>query len=371
MAKILVIEDELSLLDDLLEMLKFASFDVAGAGDGHQGVALVHEWRPDLVLCDIMMPGIDGFEVLRRIRSASNTAHIPFIVLTARTDYTVQRQAMEMGADDFLIKPFSTNELLSAIASRLKRHQQVSSSSEQRLEDIKQKLARMVAHELRTPLISIKTVSDVISRQMHQLDPEEITELLQTITVGSDRLSHRVEQMVYLTQIQAGVLTAETIAKNGVPSPLWEILLAANNLARRFAFNPPPNVTVDMQDRDPGLMLLCNPPAIKHAFAELIANAITFSPPNKTVYLVQWQAEGSIIVSITDQGGGIPESQVAAAMRAFEQINRESQEQQGIGIGLTVASHIIQAHGGTLALRSVVGKGTQVIVNLPTYTAPN
>ncbi|MFN8527617.1 MAG: response regulator [Anaerolineae bacterium] len=366
MHKILVIEDEKSLLEDLIAILQYADYDAEGEGGGAEGVEHALAWKPDLILCDVMMPGVDGFEALRRIRGEPSISGTPFIFLTARGDRASQRQGMDLGADDYLVKPFTATELLSAVEARLKRFIEVTDTSLQsQLEATKQQLARMVTHELRTPLISINTVLEIITRQVRNLSPDEIAEMLDTIGAGSKRLTHRVEQLVYLTQLEAGTLTYDVIQKDGVCTRLWEILVAATNLARRFAYNQPANVITDMQDRNPEATVLCNPPALKQALAEVLSNALKFSPEDGTVQVNQWSDKDSVYVSIVDQGDGIPESQVALALRAFEQIDRDRQEQQGIGMGLSLANQIIKVHGGTLDISTVIGRGTRVNIRLP------
>jgi signal transduction histidine kinase len=365
--KILVIEDERYLLEDIVEMLQYTNYDVFGAHNGVQGLKVALEQQPDLIVCDIMMPEMNGYDVLQRVRANPDTASVPFVFLTAKADRDSMRQGMELGADDYLTKPFTSSELLTAISARLKRHSDIVERSEHHLEYVKQQLARMVTHELRTPLISINTVLNIISRQIGQLTTSEMQELIDTIDAGSKRLSHRVEQMVYLTQLETGMLTREVIAEKGMPLELWDLLVSATNIARRFAYQQGDSINVNLHSDDRGGMVLCNPSALKQALAELIANALTFSPANGQVEIAQWVKDGSIWVSVVDQGPGIPASQLEAALEAFQQLDRESQEQQGIGIGLTLAHRIIDAHGGIFDLRSVVGKGTQVVVGLPLY----
>ena len=169
MTKVLVIEDERYLLEDITELLQYTDFEVQSASSGKEGLTLVRDYAPDLIICDIMMPDIDGYEVLEQIRSSPDTANTPFIFLTAKADRELMRQGMELGADDYLTKPFTSAELLSAINTRLRRQSQIAVHSEQKLDSVKRQLTRMVTHELRTPLISINTVVDVISRQIGQL----------------------------------------------------------------------------------------------------------------------------------------------------------------------------------------------------------
>ena len=146
------------------------------------------------------------------------------------------------------------------------------------------------------------------------------------------------------------------------------MLVAANNLARRFAYQQQPNVNVQLHDHDRDSMVMCNPPSLKQALAELIANALTFSPDDSEVTITQSRSGGSVIVSIVDEGPGIPEDRLAEALHEFSQLDRETNEQQGMGMGLALAQRIIEAHGGTLEILSIVGKGTQVHIALPIVT---
>lgn len=368
MTKILVIEDEKYLLEDITELLQYTDFEVQGASNGAQGLRIAESYVPDLIICDVMMPDMNGYQVLEAIRANPHTANTSFIFLTAKADRDSVRQGMELGADDYLTKPFTSAELLTAINTRLARLSQLAVANEQKIESAKRQLTRMVTHELRTPLISINTVVDIISRQAGQLEQNELQELLDTISAGSKHLSHRVEQLVYITQLEGGMLSREVIQRDGMPMRLWEMLVSANNLARRFSYKQEMTVAPIFHDHDRDALVMCNAPALKQAFAELISNAIKFSPDDGEVVITQWRSGGKVMVSIVDQGEGIPENRLAEALRDFSQLDRDTNEQQGMGMGLALAQRIIEVHGGTLDILSIVGKGTQVTVSLPVVT---
>lgn len=123
MTKILVIEDEPAVRENLLELLTLEGFEVLGADDGETGIAQAKQEYPDLILCDIRMPGIDGYEVLERLVADPDVATIPFIFLTAKTELDDRRLGMELGADDYLTKPCQTMDLFNAIRARLAKHE--------------------------------------------------------------------------------------------------------------------------------------------------------------------------------------------------------------------------------------------------------
>lgn len=368
MTSILVIEDEDPIRSNIVEMLELESFDILEAADGKQGVALATEHQPDLILCDITMPGLDGYDVLVRLRENPPTAMIPFIFLTARSDRAFMRHGMELGADDYLTKPFTLTELRTAIRSRLARYAHVKAESEQQMEQARQLLVQLVSHELRTPLVAINTATEIISRQIGHISDDQLRDLVETISRGGKRLGRLVEQMILLTQIESGMLSRDYIREYGVVARLSDLMIGALDLARSFAYRQP-DVTVRIDERDRDAAVLTETRALKHALAELVTNAISFSDPGSEVLVFQWQAEGSVWLSVVDHGPGIPPDKLKRALNRFEQVDRAQREQQGIGLGLPLARHIIETYGGIFEISSVVDKGTQVTISLPLVPA--
>ncbi|MDG2617376.1 EAL domain-containing protein [Thermoleptolyngbya sichuanensis XZ-Cy5] len=148
MAKILVIEDDLTIRTALLKMLSAENYEVIAAPEGQTGLSLAQRHRPDLILCDIMMPGCDGYEVLTQLQQNPATASIPFIFLTAKADRQDIRRGMAMGADDYLTKPFTRQELMEAIATRLSKH---ASITQPYIQEMKQAVDRLNQIAYRDP----------------------------------------------------------------------------------------------------------------------------------------------------------------------------------------------------------------------------
>lgn len=369
MTKVLVIEDEAFLIEEILTTLTFEGFEAVGASTGRQGVALAKSHVPDVIICDIMMPEMDGYAVLEALRADPETASIPFIFLTARTTKADIRQGMALGADDYLTKPFTRDELLGAIQARIQRRATIEKGQQKHLDEVQQRLSRMVAHELRTPLISINTVQEIISRQMNELTPSDLQDFLEMMSAGSQRLSHVVEQMVFLTQLETGMLNREKLQAEGLDFTLWSILTAAINLGRRFAVRKP-DVSITLDQRDADLFVRGDQASLKHALAELICNALSYSPDGTETTITQWAEGDRVWLSIQDQGVGISEEDWEQAKARFQQVGREKTEQQGMGVGLPLARKIILAHSGTFKLRSEPGVGTQVLISLPLITDP-
>ena len=162
MKKILIIEDEKSIRSGIADILMFEGFEVYEAENGLAGVQLAKEVLPDLILCDIMMPKMDGHEVLKQLRSENKTKLIPFIFMTALADHADVRTGMELGADDYLTKPFLRDELLTAIHTRLQKSEAIHKQIETMVDDLRKRVISHLPHELLTPLNGILGFTDLI-----------------------------------------------------------------------------------------------------------------------------------------------------------------------------------------------------------------
>lgn len=365
-AKILVVEDEAALRANIVEILQLEGYATIEAGNGNDALSKLQDSMPDLVLCDIALPDIDGYQVLEHIRSIEGAKRLPFIFLTARVERSFMRHGMELGADDYLTKPFSQAELISAIKARLDRFQLISDYRNEELEKAKKRLTHMVAHELRTPLVSITMIEELISRKLDTLGPEDMRELMDTLKLGSHRLQHLVEQMVLMTQLDTNVLCPENIEVSGRMSDAWSIVEAAVETARHFAYRHP-HGQVMLKSVTEVLQIKCHQQSLRHAFAEIIANALDFSPAGTLIVVAQKRFNNNAWITVVDNGPGMTTNRLRLAMRPYEQINREKMDQQGMGLGLPLAMKIVELHGGEILFRPIASGGTQVVIQLPLH----
>jgi len=181
MKKILVIEDEELVRENILELLDAEGLAGIGATNGYKGIDLAKVEKPDLIICDVMMPGLDGYSVLKALRQESNFATTPFIFLTAKAAKADFRQGMELGADDYLTKPFTRAELLGAIATRFKKQQQYRSE----LEQAKDQLDYLMHHDSLTNLPNQLSLRE----QFKQIKSNHEQQLMTIICVGLDRFN--------------------------------------------------------------------------------------------------------------------------------------------------------------------------------------
>ena len=365
MARILVIEDETSLREDIAELLGFEGFEVFQAEDGPHGVEMARIQKPDLIVCDIAMPGMTGYDVLEALRADPETMGIPFIFLTAMIERSFVRHGMEMGADDYITKPFTHGELLSAIRSRLARSSKMTSHYQKEADEARRLLSQLVAHELRTPLVTMKMVQDLVTRQINHLSRDELMELMEMMGSGSRRLTHLTEQMVIFTQLEAKIISRKSIREDGSEAQIWPLITSAVTLGRDFAYHGRDGSIRFEGGQGGDVLVRCHIQALRHALAEVIANALDFSPAGQTVELAQWTANQSVYIRITDHGPDIATDQLGQVLKPFKQIDRERREQQGLGLGLALADRVVKAHEGRLNIESPMAGGTIVTIRLP------
>lgn len=362
MVKLLVIEDEHTILENIIETLTLESFEVYGARNGREGVEKALEILPDLIICDIMMPELNGYGVLIKLRNNPRTAAIPFVFLTAKAEREDMRRGMELGADDYITKPFTAPELLSAVRMRLERHATVVTRYEQQLDDLRQNIACALPHELRTPLTGIIGYTEMLMMGTDDMHPDQVQGMLQMIYKSGMRLYRVIENYLLYVQIDMATNDPKGMENLIQPKQISETRTVIPQAAIKAGDDM--SRTHDLSlDVDPAMMRI---PHINLAkiVEELVQNAFKFSEPGSPVQVRGRADNGTYEITVTDQGRGMTEKQIAQ-IGAYMQFERKKYEQQGLGLGLTLAKRLTELHGGRLAINSVPQVGTTVTIMLP------
>jgi two-component system, sensor histidine kinase and response regulator len=365
MTQILVIEDEPDLRELVEEILVSAGFEAIVADNGLEGVRLATEHKPDLIISDIRMPELSGYQVLERIRQNSDLVDIPFIFLTSSADLKSQRLGMNLGADDFLAKPFDKVELLAAVNARLQKRLVIERRSqakgEAELNALRQNIALSLPHELRTPLVGIIGLADLLTETYESVLPEEILEYAQDIRASADRLYALIQNYLTYADFELNKEALKAEANAGEDCLFWLAMVRdiAQHLAKKHN---------RLADLSWGEIVEANleikEVRLYKILSELTDNAFKFSAPGSPIEISSFLDSKQLAIQISDCGRGFSADQIAN-IGAYTQFNRKVYEQQGGGLGLALAKHLIELYGGSLEIISELDKYTQVTVRLP------
>ncbi|MGL5510307.1 MAG: hybrid sensor histidine kinase/response regulator [Microcoleaceae cyanobacterium] len=361
MTKILVIEDETAIRENILDLLDAEEFEVMGAENGRVGVEVAQSMIPDLIICDVMMPDLDGYGVLESLRSHSETSTIPFIFLTAKADKSDARKGMDLGADDYLTKPCSSDELLRAIATRLEKQAKLKKLSQEKLENLRKSIAHSLPHELRTPLNGIMGCTEIMLNDLESFSQEEIREMLESILISSKRLYRLIQNFLLYAELELVSYNPQTLAFLR-QSRLEESKKVIEEQAIAQAKDAERSADLYLELKEASVNIAKE--RLQKIIEELLDNALKFSPINTPIHLTSDYTTDTFTIKITDQGRGMTAEQITN-IGAYMQFERKLYEQQGSGLGLVVAKHIIELYDGTLTIESEPEHYTTITVCLP------
>ena len=365
MKRILVIDDEEWLREMILLALRQKGYEVIQAENGQIGIEKARKILPDLILCDVNMEKVDGYLTLSSLRAEPATAAIPFILMTGLADNAGMRHGMELGADDYLPKPFTIDALYAAVETRLKKAQALRDEAEKTLADLRDNISMMLPHELRTPLNGILAYGEILSTDSGSLQPAEIAEMGQIIHESGKRLERLIENFLIYSQIELiGKDPQRTGALRKKQTQFPRKIVEARASHQAQETNRMADLSLDLTDK---------PAAISEEYLtkivdELVHNAFKFSKPGTGIQVSLSPSDKMLTLSVSDHGRGLGTEHVAR-VGAYMQFERKLQEQQGLGLGLTIAKRLTELHGGNLAIQTEKGVGTTVIVNLPLATS--
>lgn len=360
MTKILVIEDEDSVRENVLQILDSGSYQGIGAANGPDGLRLINTELPDLVVCDIMLPEMDGYAVLETLRHSPNTKTIPVILLTAKTERDDMRRGMELGADDFLTKPFRRTELLQAISTRLQRRQALLDEAEKKLDELRHTISLSLPHEIRTPLAEILGFSELISSEASTIRLVELADIGHAIYESALRLLRVFDNFLAYAQIELLAANPQKIAAlRGARCPDAAGLL--HDLAQSRANSVGRLDDLALSLADGSIAMDCE--HLARLFGELLDNALKYSQPGSPVHVTLQFAPGGTTLTVADQGRGMSEIDIAN-IGAYMQFGRAVYERPGLGLGLAIAHRLAILFGGSLTVHSQVGVGTSVVLTI-------
>ena len=364
---VLVVDDSEEVLCALSDVLQDAEYKVLKTSSAGEALSLLEEQKPDIIICDVMMPEMDGFEFHYKVRQNSELSHVPFVFLTALNESKQVQRGKELGCDDYLTKPFEPDELLAVVKGKILISKHREQISENKLETYRKRIIHTLSHEFRTPLVAINTGTELLIDHGKNLSEEKNHHLLESIQRGGKRLQRLVEDFMMLQQIYSG--SAEKLYKEHSRSISCPRLVR-NILEKVSEEREPTSISTNFDyaayQFAEGYKAKACEIQIADALSRILQNAYKFSPEEGTITVSLSQNENEITILIQDQGKGIQTSVKEDVCKMFTQIGREKFEQQGCGLGLNIASYFVELNKGRLELESAEDQvGTTVRIILP------
>ena len=348
---ILIVDDEPALLMGLTATIRRHGYNVITAVDGNDGLRKAREALPDLILSDVMMPPPNGFELRRLMSLDSDLASIPFIFLTARSNIEDRVSGIREGADDYITKPFVTEELLARIEAVFRRvkteqargREQMKAIAQQDMDKLRNEILQNFHHELRTPLTNILMPLELAANNRFS-DPEEQSKFINIALNNADRLESLVTDLILLSNIDHGNL-------NTIRQPIdvdVHILAPVRKRLERYKVKELELLT---KISEQGKITAPRREFI-HAVVHLMDNAFKFSFEKGQVSLsVQPGSNGGVDILIQDEGPGIlPELREKVFERFYQTSQGDSREYEGLGVGLTIARAVFQSLRGNVEI---------------------
>jgi DNA-binding response OmpR family regulator len=357
MRKILVIDDDEGLRKTLDVALKYFGYEVKVASTGDVGVPLAREWKPDLVLCDVNMPGTDGRAVLQILRNDPQLANCQIVLMTGNQDAHPQREGMNLGADDYLPKPFEIGQLRTCVEARLRR-----ATMYQRLEDGMLRrhgelFSSTLPHEFMTPLNGILGFAEILKEDLGRISREETLQMLSDIETCARRLHRTLMNYITLVTIENAPAQDPAVPRPAIaPGRATQLLgIVAHSAAQQCGRD------ADLTTRMEPVGLRCSENDLQTMAERLIENAFGYSLAGSPVVVSLGLQGGRPSLVVKDRGRGMKPEQIGQ-IGLFTQFDRRRFEQQGLGIGLAIVKRLLGKNGATISFDSTPDIGTTVTV---------
>jgi two-component system sensor histidine kinase/response regulator len=352
MKLILLIDDDEGVRFTFGGVLRGHGYGVIESASGDAGLELARQQKPDLILTDINMPGGDGQALLHHIRSDEELSGTQVVLMTGRPDMVSPRRGMAQGADDFLVKPITGEDLLTCMEARLKRGELHWRVEDRVLAGLRSSMTSQLPHEFITPLAGILGLSEILKSDFASLSDGEMQEFHNDIHQSALRLQRTVKNYLLMLELEPGP-GSEAAATLPPPLPFEKakesITQGVNSAVDRHGRKE--DITVHIEKNS----ICANASDLTHIVEELVDNALKFS---RTGSPIEVRLESDGVLLVTDSGRGMLPEEIEK-IGAFRQFDRKKYEQQGLGLGLILVQRLAARNGATLALMSLPERGIQ------------
>lgn len=335
MKKLLVVEDEKIIRDNIKEYFELNNFIVKSASNGLEALSILENYKPDVIISDMMMPDMDGIKLLEKVREIKSTNLIPFLMLTARVEKVDHRTSMNLGADDYITKPFDFEDLYKAVESQIKKKSNVKQHIVEESLSSLQHWRNVANHEIFTPINVLQNILNVI-----KIDTPIDTEMENIFNLSLRRLKKTLNNLMVISGVHELnnnlVHYSSSFLNKYIDDRISDSLIFSN---KNIKVNKTINTPDEFYSREYSLIIL----------SELIENAIKFCDDNTEVNISLNITNKNILLEVSNVCSNLP-ADLNLKIKPFYQYDRNRIEQQGLGLGLFLLNFLVNKYNDTFEI---------------------
>lgn len=362
-SKVLILDDNSENLNVLYNYLHKIGYKVYVMQDPINAVKQIPDIMPDLILLDIMMPEMDGFEVCKILKSKDKTKSIPIIFITALTETADKLKGFKLGAVDYITKPFEYGEVSARIRTHLtilKQSQKLNELNDalQKSNEAKDQLFSIISHDLKTPFSGFLGLVKLMIEDFENMESDDMKLNLESIHSAAKRLYALLENLLEWSRLQAGKINFNPENVN-LFDTVNNVLNIYESILQKKRISIKNNII-------PSYYLNADSNMLQTILRNLINNAIKYTHKNGLITLDADETENDIQIIISDTGIGMRENRLETLFSIKHKMSAKGTEgEEGTGLGLILTENLIRKHGGTIRAESIYSKGSSFIFNLP------
>ncbi len=358
-AKILIVDDEPKSLYTMEMLLSQEPYQIYFADSGESALQQVEAEAPDVLLLDVMMPDMTGYEVCRRLRADPRRQHLPIVLVTALDSKENIVEGLDAGADEFLTKPVNGSELRARVRTMLRIKNQYDELQD--MLQMREDMADMIVHDMRTPLSSLMLYTDILAKTGYS--PKYCEELINKIRSQTHRLNGYLGDMLLMAKMRSGNLIL-----NRTPVDPAALLQFSLSYHQETAVSKQIAIMLTLPDEKK--LVLLDKKLMERVIDNLLSNAIKYSPIGSNIHMILQYEETDkdadtspqVRIQVNDQGPGIPEAYRESIFNKYEIIDSDQNDVTQVGLGLALCKKVVDAHNGRIYVKDNHPTGSQFII---------
>jgi two-component system, sensor histidine kinase and response regulator len=359
---ILIVDDIPANLKVLSDMLKEEGYKVRPVPNGMLALQVAEREKPDLILLDIMMPEMDGYEVCRRLKANEELREIPIIFISALNETNDVVKALKYGGVDYITKPFRSEEVIARVSTHVKLHRQ--SIELRKLNITKDKFFSIIAHDLRGPMGGFMGLTDVLANKMYYMSMAEIQKYLESMRQSSINLFRLLENLLQWARVQQNTIPFDPTETELLPI----VDETVENLHETFKTKG-----IEIENNIPGkIMVFADSNMLQTVLRNFISNAVKFtSKGGKVILTAEILDKDGVEICISDCGIGMSQAMIDSLFQLDAKVGRPGTEgEPSTGLGLLLCKEFVEKHGGKIKVKSESGRGSSFIFTMPKKKVP-